>query len=100
MTRTPSELDNGLYAPDRFIYARDETTEPTVDDSDRELLTGKTWNPGALFMPSENADDDTIRRRVREAGKRAIRIIEPKLTLMTMMMNALNGNRNARPMNA
>ena len=28
------ELDNGLYAPD--IYTSDETTEPTVDDSDRE----------------------------------------------------------------
>lgn len=66
MTRTPSELDNGLYAPD--IYARDETTEPTVDDSDREPLTGKAWNPGASSMPSKNADDDTIRRRFRETG--------------------------------
>lgn len=28
------ELDNGLYTPD--IYMSDETTEPTVDDSDRE----------------------------------------------------------------
>lgn len=89
MTRTPNESDNGLYAPDRFIYARDETTEPTVDDSDRELLTGKAWNPVALLMPSGNADDDTIRRRVRETGKRAIRIIEPKLTLMTLIANTL-----------
>ena len=40
----------------------DETSEHTVDDSDREPLTGKAWNPSALFMPSENADDDTIRR--------------------------------------
>ena len=34
MTRTLAKLDNGLYAPD--IYMSDETSEPTVDDSDRE----------------------------------------------------------------
>lgn len=78
----------------------DETTEPTVDDSDRELLTGKTWNPGALFMPSENADDDTIRRRVREAGKCAFAIIEPINLDDSEMMNALNGNLNAQLINA
>lgn len=55
----------------------DGPTEPTVDDSDREPLTGKAWNPSALFMPSENTDDDAIRRRVRETGKRAFAIIEP-----------------------
>lgn len=31
-----------------------------------------------------------ISRRVREAGKSAIRIIEPKLTLMTLIANALD----------
>ena len=46
---------------------------------------------GAPFMPSENADDDTIRHRVREAGNRAFAIIEPKLTLMRLMTNALAG---------
>ena len=54
------KLDNGLYAPD--IYMSDETSEPTVDDSDREPLTGKAWNPSSLFMPSENADNDRICR--------------------------------------
>ena len=42
-----SELDNGLYASD--IYMSDETSEPKVDDSDREPLTGKAWNPSSLF---------------------------------------------------
>ena len=44
---------------------------------------------GAPFMPSENADDDAIRHRVREAGNRAFAIIEPKLTFMRLMTNAL-----------
>ena len=44
---------------------------------------------GAPFMPSENADDDAIRHRVREAGNRAFAIIEPKLTLMALIANAL-----------
>lgn len=65
----------------------DETTEHTVDDSDREPLTGKAWNPSAPFMPSENAGDGTIRRRVREAGNRAFAIIEP----ITLIVNALAG---------
>lgn len=52
------------------------------------MPTGKALNPSALFMPPENADDDTIRRRVREAGEHAFAIIEPKLTLMRLMTNA------------
>ena len=79
----------------------DETSEPTVDDSDREPLTGKAWNHSSLFMPSENADDDTIRRRVREADKRAFAIIEPKLTLMTLRLRMhWPGNRNTRLIHA